>query len=365
MLDLFDRLLQRLQQQQETVQITVTAVEGTSPARSGTLMLAGEGGWSEGTIGGGALEHRALQTAATLLRQHHGGTQKYQLRDGAGSVSRIELLYTYWNPCLAAEAVCGLLCTEGRAHRTTHLALPLDGSLPLGQPGRACYDLVLTCEPRALVFGAGHVAAALVPLLAELGWRCTVVDGRPERADTALFPDAEEVICRDVLEAAREMKITAQDYLCIMTPDHETDLELLLEVLDSRAKYIGVLGSADKRRRAEALLEEKGLAPEKLDRVALPIGLHIYSRTPQEIAVSIAAQMIRERGAAAQEAAEKDPEKEENAGELPACVPDGREPDAGNERPGEEKAGPEQPREDLPPWEETFPENEENKEELL
>ena len=147
---------------------------------------------------------------------------------------------------------------------------------------------------RVYIFGGGHVSAALVPVLLPLGFPVTVFDSRPELAVPERFPGA-EVLLGDFNDFSGRLTITEQDYAVVMTPGHEMDLEVLRQVLNSPATYVGCIGSRKKTAYVNQKLREEGFSEEDLARIHAPIGLPIQARTPEEIAISIAAELIRHR----------------------------------------------------------------------
>ena len=159
--------------------------------------------------------------------------------------------------------------------------------------GRDFYVEQIQTSGRVLVFGCGHVAQALVPVLAGVGFRCVAMDDRPEFAKKELFPDAEDVRLIDFSDIAASVTITPEDYICVMTRGHAFDSVVQAQAMMSPACYIGVIGSRRKIAGVTARLkEEYGFADADFARVTSPIGLAIRAETPEEIAISIAAQLI-------------------------------------------------------------------------
>ena len=149
-----------------------------------------------------------------------------------------------------------------------------------------------------LIAGAGHVAQPLSRLGKMLGFRVVVIDDRPALANAQRFPDADEIRCVPYLEGLNGFPIGTSTYVVIVTREHEQDEAALRAVLDSPAAYVGMVGS--KRKVADILgrLESEGVPRERIERVYSPIGLDIGAQTPEEIAVSIAGEIvnIRRRG---------------------------------------------------------------------
>ena len=139
------------------------------------------------------------------------------------------------------------------------------------------------------------VVKALVPVLASLGFRPVVYDDRPEFADPALFPKAEKTLCGDFARLSEQVTVTPEDYVVVMTRGHQADYEVLTQVLRSGAKYLGCIGSKRKLALCRERLLAAGFTDEEYARLHAPIGLAIGAQTPEEIAVSVAAEMIAVR----------------------------------------------------------------------
>ncbi len=152
-------------------------------------------------------------------------------------------------------------------------------------------------SPREVyIFGGGHIAQALVPGLVKTGFRCHVFDDREEYAAAQVFPQAVEV-AKVEMEHLEEIsgRITAEDFVCVMTHGHRHDHAVVSQVLRTPAAYIGVIGSAKKAAASREKLQQEGFGPGDLARIVTPIGLAIGAETPEEIAVSILAQLIEKR----------------------------------------------------------------------
>ena len=154
---------------------------------------------------------------------------------------------------------------------------------------------VVEPQPTLLVIGAGHIAVPIARMGKMLSFEVVVLDDREKFANRERFPDADQVIAADFGPALAGMKITRAHYIVIITRGHQYDEESLMEVADSPAAYIGMIGS---RRRVQAVRDNLagiGFDPSKLDRVRAPIGLEIGAETPEEIGVSIIAEIISVR----------------------------------------------------------------------
>jgi xanthine dehydrogenase accessory factor len=165
------------------------------------------------------------------------------------------------------------------------------------QDGRAWFSLPLSGPGFVYIFGGGHVAQELVPLLSRLEFRCVVFDDRAEFTRQELFPNAVRLITGDFSRIGDSLEPDANDYVVIVTRGHEWDFHVESFALRGSAAYIGVIGSLTKHAFIEERLRAAGFTPEQIHapRVHAPIGVDIGSKTPAEVAVSIAAELINER----------------------------------------------------------------------
>ncbi|GAB4423789.1 MAG: XdhC/CoxI family protein [Anaerolineae bacterium] len=147
--------------------------------------------------------------------------------------------------------------------------------------------------PTLIIVGAGHVALPLAQLGKLIDFDVVVLDDRPTFANRQRFPMADTVLARPFRATLRDWPITNDTYIVLVTRGHSHDVECLLEVLDSPARYIGMIGSKRRVGAVFQLLEtEMGIDPAKFDKVWSPIGLDIGAETPAEIAVAIIAEII-------------------------------------------------------------------------
>jgi xanthine dehydrogenase accessory factor len=153
----------------------------------------------------------------------------------------------------------------------------------------------LLLPPRVLVFGAGHVGSAIAQAADAAGFRVVVVDDRPEFADPSRFPRRLTVCAASVDEALSRFPIGPADAVVIATRGHRHDAVILERVAASAATYVGLLGSRRKQAVVTKALATAGVPAEALARVRVPVGLAIGAVTPEEIAVSIVAELIQWR----------------------------------------------------------------------
>ena len=159
-------------------------------------------------------------------------------------------------------------------------------------------DTLRVCEPvlpqeRLIVLGAGHIALPVCEFAAKSGFSVIVCDDRPDFANRQRFPDAEEVICDSFENAIRRVKLTAYDYVVVITRGHRHDADCLRAIFPgTQPAYLGLIGSRRRVKGLFGMLEEEGYDRALMDRICTPIGLNIGSVTPGEIAISILAEVV-------------------------------------------------------------------------
>ena len=141
------------------------------------------------------------------------------------------------------------------------------------------------------IFGAGHVAFELCPVLEHLGFDVIIYDERKDFATKKRFPSAKDIICKSYKDIEKYIKINPNDYIVVCTPDHIYDIEVLEQILKFKCKYVGCIGSKNKAHGTRVYLEENGFSKEAVNSIHSPIGLELYGDTPEEIAISIAAEI--------------------------------------------------------------------------
>lgn len=231
-------------------------------------------------------EEGASGVLATVVEAEDGGAgagTKILIRDGrpiVGSIGQEKLLEAILN-----EA-------ERRLKEEKSKLVPLD--IPGGKA--EVFFEVLPAPPKLVVVGAGHIAVPLVKIAKILDFYVTVLDDRILFANRERFPDADDVRVGDMAAELKAMSITPSTYIVLITRGHKYDEPCLREILYSSAKYIGMIGS---RRRIKACFErfknEEKIAEDVIARVYAPIGLDIATETPEEIALSIVAEIVKVR----------------------------------------------------------------------
>jgi xanthine dehydrogenase accessory factor len=283
-------------------------------------------------VGGGPLEYRALQLAGEFLESKKSGTKTYRLRPnstedlGMLCGGDVELYFQFLRGgdkkliALMGDILASLEKDED-AWLFTDLSDPSDWTMALyagGVPpqgmelssddiaalargggalitggGRRLYSQPVNVAGKVFIFGGGHVAQALEPVLSGLGFRCVIFDNRKEFAAKELFPTAYDVIAGDYERIYERIETGPRDYIVIVT--HAHDLAVLRQVISRNHAYTGVIGSKKKIAAVKQLLGAEGTGADILDSLNAPIGLPIHSETPKEIAISIAAEMIQRR----------------------------------------------------------------------
>ena len=313
MKNLFQQIKAYALQGKDVYLVALLESEGSTPRNSGAYMLVGKDGYLSGTIGGGAMEYAAIQLAQKSLveEEHKNFAQVYDLTPAAGLACGGSCLvqFCYLQGGAETLALAERVLQAVGSRQPWWLLLPMGaGTLQVAQElsleghrgrveldGCTYYGEQYGYDGLVYVFGAGHVARELVPLLCHLGFRCVVFDDREEFADPAVFTMAEQVQAVDFSQLQQVCAPTAADYAVVMTRGHVYDAQCERFLLPTDGGYIGIMGSKGKAKLARELLTAEGFTAAQLARVTTPIGIAIGSETPAEIAVSIAAQLIQVR----------------------------------------------------------------------
>ena len=289
---------------------TVAQTAGSTPVPAGTKMLIGASGRVEGSVGGGCVEADVIDAVAVaraqgpLIRTHHlnadlagdlglscGGTVHIVVEPLIPDAEYVAAL----EQAAAAESgtlTTGLDWSAGPVKRFAASAVdPHDPPAELSADRRTLIER-LSRPPRVIVFGAGHVGRALALAASTVGFRVLVVDDRPEFADPDRFPPEVSVRAATIDDALAAVPVVAGDAIVIATRGHRHDAVILERVAASAAGYVGLLGSRRKQAVITRALERAGVPLGALQRVRVPVGLPIGAVTPEEIAVSIVADLI-------------------------------------------------------------------------
>ncbi|MFZ4277220.1 XdhC family protein [Streptomyces arboris] len=327
---------------------TVVAVHGSAPRDPGAVMAVDEAGTVLGSVSGGCVEGDVYEVAREVLAGAGPRVVSYGISDDeafgvgltcGGTIEVLVRAYASEAELAGLAALLDLIATglpvaeatvlSGAAETGTRLVVRPTSSL--GTLGTEGLDAAVTDDarglleqgltgiqrygahgqrrmaevavfvrshtppPRMLVFGAIDHAAATARIGSFLGYRVTVCDARPAFATRERFPTADEVVRawpHDYLEAT---EVDARTVICVLTHDPKFDVPLLVAALGTPAAYIGVMGSRRTHHDRLARLREAGVDEEHLTRLASPVGLDLGARTPEETAVSIAAEIIQHR----------------------------------------------------------------------
>ena len=331
MKELFEQILHALEHGENVVLCSILASSGSAPRGAGAKMAVFPDGTALGTIGGGAVERIAQQQALELFRTGAsycqafclapnqvndigmicGGTVMVYFRffdhcspqDAALVRAILELLQSGQDAWLVSRMEQGKITAMGTFDETQGLRFtqldeqmlrPWLTSSAVYQKGEPSYYVEpISRAGRVYIFGGGHVGRALVPVLANVGFRVTVFDNREDFARQENYPAAEQVIFGNYYHIEEKVHITPRDYVVIMTPGHQADREVLLQAMKTPACYVGCIGSRHKIAATNQYLMDNGVEEAELSRIHAPIGITIFAETPEEIAISIAAELIR------------------------------------------------------------------------
>ncbi len=240
--------------------ISVTLVESSysTPQRIGAKMLvslSGEVLW--GTIGGGAVEKLASERCITIGHSLQGEMVKYDLNRGTDELAE------------KTDMICG-------------------GEMTL-------FFEPVNIQPAVYVFGAGHIARDLVPLLVKQGFKVVVIDDRANYASREFLPEASEVICGNWKEEIEKLPFSNSTYVVIITYSHDADEIVLKSIIQKEWHYLGMIASKRKAKEIKNRLLSEGFSEEKLEKVHSPIGIPISSQTPFEVSISIIAEIIKKQ----------------------------------------------------------------------
>lgn len=300
--------------------VTVLGVEGSSPRETGARMVVWPDGRFSGTIGGGALEFRAIAMAARLAAAGEEGlwTEGFSLGPDLGQCcgGRVRLAIEVVTAARRAE-VDSLAAAEAEGRFTTRAVVSAEGRVGPREPIDGDREIAIRLRPGELVetfgaettpvvlFGAGHVGRALVLALAPLPFRVTWVDGRPDAFPARVPASVRCVAAEDPAPVLAQAPDGAM--ILVMTHSHALDQAVVHAALgEGRFAYVGMIGSRTKRARIRSRLKASGLAEAALSPFVCPIGLPaIRSKHPAAIAAGVAADLLIRREALAGQAEDR------------------------------------------------------------
>jgi xanthine dehydrogenase accessory factor len=250
-MDLYEEIVVLRRHGRRGALATIIHVRGSIPSFNTAKMLVRDDGSIVGTIGGGCVEADVWQAAREVMQEEKPRTLTFNLNQ---------------NPKYDTGLVCG-----------GTLEVYVEPILPIAQ---------------LYIFGAGHVAHNVYKVARLAGFDVTVIDDRDAYANRERFPDAREVIAADFDVALTKVDPTQSAYIVIVTRGHRDDMRILRWAVQTPARYVGMIGSKRKVLTIYKELGNEGLPSHLFDKVMAPIGLDIGAVTPEEIAVSIVAEMI-------------------------------------------------------------------------
>ena len=250
-MDIYEEIVALRRQGRRGALATIINVRGSIPSFNTAKMLVRDDGSIVGTIGGGCVEAEVWQAAREVMEEEKPRTLTFNLNQ---------------NPKYDTGLVCG-----------GTLEVYVEPVLPI---------------PVLYLFGAGHVAYNVYKVAKLAGFDPVIVDDRESYANAERFPDAREVIAEDFDRATAKIAPNENSYIVIVTRGHRDDMRVLRWAVQTEARYVGMIGSKRKVITIYKELEKEGLSPRLFEKVMAPIGLEIGAVTPEEIAVSIVAELI-------------------------------------------------------------------------
>lgn len=255
-MDLYDEIVRLRGLGQKCAVATIVQVNGSIPSYESAKMLVREDGSMMGTVGGGCVEAEVWTAAREVI-----DTEKPK----------------HLNFSLSQDAAYdeGLIC-GGQLNIFVEPVIP---------------------QPTALIFGGGHVSKGISRAATMAGFRTVIVDNREQFANPDRFPEADATYAEEYEDVFPKLPVNSSTYLIIVTRGHRDDMRVLRWAVTTPAKYIAMIGSKRKTISVVKELEKEGIPREAFDKVFAPMGLEIGAETPEEIAISVVAEMIAVRRA--------------------------------------------------------------------
>jgi xanthine dehydrogenase accessory factor len=255
-MDIYDEIVRLRRVGQKCALATIVQVNGSIPSYESAKLLVREDGSMMGTIGGGCVEAEVWTAAREVIESEKPRHLTFSLGQEAA----------YDN---------GLIC-GGQLNIFVEPVVP---------------------QPRAYIFGGGHVSKSLSRVANLAGFATVIVDDREAFANKERFPEAEETYAEEYESVFPRLPITSTSYIIIVTRGHRDDMRVLRWAVTTPAKYIAMIGSKRKTISVVHELEKEGFAREAFEKIFAPMGLEIGAESPEEIAISVVAEMIAVRRA--------------------------------------------------------------------
>lgn len=253
-MDIFEELVRLRREGRKCALATIVQVQGSIPSYQAAKLLIRDDGSIAGTIGGGCVEAEVWNAAREVIESGKAKHLSFNLGQDAA----------YDN---------GLIC-GGQLEVFVEPVFP---------------------QPKAFIFGAGHISKSLAKVAALAGFSTAVIDDRESFASRERFPEADEIHAGEYEDVIPRLAINESGYVVIVTRGHRDDMRVLRLVAGSPARYIAMIGSKRKVISVIKELEREGVARESLERIYAPMGLEIGAESPEEIAISVVAEMIAVR----------------------------------------------------------------------
>ena len=228
----------------------VIKIEGSTPRKTGAKMVILKDGKTVGTLGGGDLEKRVIEEAMDAIKQGQPRMASFTLDIEKGKL----------------DMMCG-------------------GKLDV-------YIEPILQEEKLIIFGAGHITRSLAPLMRGAGFQVSVVEDSPDLLQKDKFPETEDLILTDMEQFARDLLPDPRTYIVLLSRGFSRDKAILTQLIQKDFKYIGMIGSLRKINTMKEDLQKEGIPEEAFSKLKAPIRLDIGAETPEEIAISIAAEIV-------------------------------------------------------------------------
>jgi xanthine dehydrogenase accessory factor len=253
-MDIYEELVRLRRMGQKCALATIVQVNGSIPSYQSAKLLVREDGSMVGTIGGGCVEAEVWNGAREVIESEAPRQMNFSLGQEAA----------YDN---------GLICGG-------QLSVYVEPIIP---------------QPRAFIFGAGHISKSLSKVAELAGFATVIIDDREMFANRERFPEADEIFADEYEKVFPTLAVNSTSYLIIVTRGHRDDMRVLRWAVTTSARYIAMIGSKRKVISVVKELEKEGLPREAFERISAPMGLEIGAVTPEEIAISVVAEMIASR----------------------------------------------------------------------
>jgi xanthine dehydrogenase accessory factor len=255
-MDIYDEVVRLRKQGQKCAIATIVQVNGSIPSYESAKLLVREDGSMMGTVGGGCVEAEVWTAAREVIETEKPRHLNFSLGQDAA----------YDN---------GLIC-GGQLNIFVEPVVP---------------------QPRAYIFGGGHVSKSISKVATLAGFSTIIVDNREAFANRERFPEAEETYAEEYEDVFSKLPVTSSSYIIIVTRGHRDDMRVLRWAATTPARYIAMIGSKRKTISVVHELEKEGFPREAFEKIFAPMGLEIGAESPEEIAISVVAEMIAVRRA--------------------------------------------------------------------